>query len=77
MRALYLNIFDLGLCRACQHHKTGKAEGYELIKEEDNRRGKAEGRNQIKDRRGLVKVLSAFLKFGSTFGEKRAHKNLA
>lgn len=48
---------------ACQHPQSGKPEGYELIKEEHNRRGKTEGRNQIKGRGGLAREAKYFLLF--------------
>lgn len=58
--------------------RVNRPEGYELIKEEHNRRGKAEGRNQIKSRAGLAgegKALSASFFFFSlslakTFAKK-------
>lgn len=39
---------------ACQHPQFAKPEGYELIREEHNRRGKTFGRNQIKGRQGRI-----------------------
>lgn len=56
--------------------RVNRPEGYELIKEEHNRRGKAEGRNQIKSRAGLAgegKALSASffsLSLAKTFAKK-------
>lgn len=49
-------------------------EGYELIKEEHNRRGKTEGRNQIKGRGGLAreaKYFRLFLEFSLNIWEER------
>lgn len=58
--------------------RVNRPEGYELIKEEHNRRGKAEGRNQIKSRAGLAgegKALSTSsfffsLSLAKTFAKK-------
>lgn len=55
----------------CQHPQSGKPEGYELIKKEHNRRGKTEGRNQIKGRGGLAIEQSTFSSsLAETFGKK-------
>lgn len=53
-----MNVW-LGLS-VCQYPESSKPEGYELIKEEDNQRGKTEGRNQITGSRGLVREAEYF-----------------
>lgn len=59
----------------CQHPRSSKPEGYELIKEEHNRRGKTGGGNQIEGRGGLArdaKYFLLFLEFGlKHLGRKR------
>lgn len=55
---------------ACQHLQTGKPGGYELIKEEDNRRGKTREEIKLKTERGLVREAKYFLRLAQTFGKR-------
>lgn len=71
MLAVGRGVFRFGAVPCpCQHPQSGKPEGYELIKKKHNRRGKTEGRNQIKGSGGLAREESTFSSsLAETFGK--------